>query len=291
VITATLLMWGGVLVTGWALIIQPALGRGITAGGHTDAGWGSAFYYSAAVLTTLGPGGLGAVSTLYRMLQVTQAASGVLGAAMVVTYFLSVYGGVTARKTFASALHLRTGGTGDAAHLLAALSTGGELSDARGYLTDIGDKLLEMQQTHRSYPVLRYFYFRQARYALPRILLVALDAVTLLEAALGPRGAARTVSTATLVELRDGALGLLDELAPGPVPPTSVERAEAWRVRYQDALACLRESGIDLPPQAEQAADRYAALRERWDEQLRFLAHVMAYPWYRIDAALREADA
>jgi hypothetical protein len=223
------------------------------------------------------------------MLQVTQAAIGMLGLTMVVTYFLSVYGGVTARKTFASALHLRTGGTGDAARLLAALSTQGQLSDARGYLTDIGDKLLEMQQTHRSYPVLRYFHFREARYALPRILLVALDAVSLLEAALGPREAARVISTATLVELRDGALALLDELAPGgPSAPPSAELAERWRDRYREALARLRQAGIDLPQQADSAADRYAALRERWDRQLRSLAHAMAYPWPQIDRALAE---
>lgn len=53
------------------------------------------------------------------------------------TYFLSVYNAVTARKTFASALHHRSRGTGDAAVLLVALSTDGKLSDTRDYLTSI----------------------------------------------------------------------------------------------------------------------------------------------------------
>lgn len=79
---------------------------------------------------------------------------------MVITYFLSVYNGVTARKTFAAALHLWTGKTADAAALIAALAADGQLGNARGYLTDIGDSLLQIQQTHSSYPVLRYFHFR-----------------------------------------------------------------------------------------------------------------------------------
>jgi hypothetical protein len=284
VITSTLLTWGALLVTGWALITKPALGHTITnGGGPTNRGWGTAFYYSAAQLSTLGSGNLSATSTAYRMLQVTESAIGVTGLTTVITYFLSVYGGVTARKTFAEALHLRSAGTADAARLLAALSTHGELSDTRGYLTDLGDRLLEILQTHRSYPVLRYFHFRQARYSLPRILLIALDAITLLEAALGPYETTRVISAATATEVKHGALELLDELAPHPHLPGRGPDGEQWRRRYREALSCLRDAGIRLPPEADAQADHYASLRQRWDMPLRALAHQMAYPWQQID--------
>jgi hypothetical protein len=284
VITLTLLAWGALLVTGWALITKPALGHAITSsGGRTNRGWGTAFYYSAAQLSTLGSGNLSATSTAYRMLQVTEAAIGVTGLTTVITYFLSVYGGVTARKTFAEALHLRSGGTGDAAELLAALSTQGKLSDTRGYLTDVGDKLLEILQTHRSYPVLRYFHFRQARYSLPRILLIALDSITLLEAALGPRETTRLISAATATEVKQGALQLLDELVPQPQQPGGIQHRRQWDSRYRKALSCLRQAGVRLPPDADEKADHYAHLRQRWDPPLRALGHQMAYPWQQID--------
>lgn len=287
VITATMLAWGAVLVIGWALIAQPALGRGITdSAGPTHRGWAAAFYYSASVLTTLGPGTLGPTSAVYRMLQVSEAAIGLVGLTMVITYFLSVYGAVTARKTFASALHLRTRGTADAAELLIALSTEGHLSDTRGYLTDIGDSLLEMLQTHRSYPVLRYFHFHQTRYSLPRILLIALDAVTLLQAALGPQGAARVVSAATVTELHDGAIDLLGELTgKRPASSTTADRRR-WRARYHGALERMRAAGVELPAQAEAAADHYVRMRQSWEPALRALAADTLYPWERVDPAV-----
>lgn len=87
-------------------------------------------------------------------------------------------------------------------------------------------------------------------------------------------------------------LRLLDELepAPGPAPgpgpgpagPASAEHAELWRTRYHNAPTRLRQAGIELPARA----DQYTALRERWDRQLRTLAHDMAYPWSQIDRTL-----
>lgn len=291
-ITVTLLVWGALLITGWALVVKPALGHAIRSGGpRTDTTWTTAFYYSAGVLTTLGPGNFQPTGGVYRMLQVIEATNGVVGVSMVLTYFLSVYNAVTARKAFASVLHHRSRGTGDAAVLLGALSTDGKLSDSRDYLTSIGDSLIQMFQTHRSYPVLQYFHFRQARYSLPRVLLVAFDAASLLDAILGPAGEARSISIAAAAELWGGAEELLGELRrrTAQSPPAAL-RCEEWRGRYRQALEQLRSSGVALPERASLSADRYVELRSGWDPPLRDVADEMAYPWAEIDRWSRSGD-
>ncbi len=293
-ITVTLLVWGVLLVTGWAFVAKPALGHTITSGAaRTDTSWATAFFYSTGVLTTLGPGNFEPSTGAYRLLEVAESATGVVSVSMVLTYFLSVYNAVTARKTFASILYHRSRGTGDAAVLLGALSTDGKLSDTRNYLTSIGDSMIHMFQTHRSYPVLRYFHFRQARYSLPRILLVALDAASLLEAILGAEGEARAISTAAAAELRGGAGEMLSELssAAGQSGPADARRTEEWRDRYRNALDTLRTAGITLPERASGSADRYIELRSRWDLALRAMAEEMAYPWTEIDRSCRPTAA
>lgn len=53
-ITVTLSVWFLLLVLGWAMIYQPALGTAIRASsGPTDTGWATAVYYSGFNLTTL----------------------------------------------------------------------------------------------------------------------------------------------------------------------------------------------------------------------------------------------
>jgi len=106
---------------------------------------------------------------------------------MVLTYFLSVYGAITSRKTFVSSLHQQTFGSGSAAELLAGLADDHDLTAARHQLTGLAGFLTHTFETHRSYAVLRYLHFREERHALPRLLLVSLDGATLVRAGLDGR--------------------------------------------------------------------------------------------------------
>ena len=71
-----------------------------------------------------------------------------------------------------------TGNTDDAAELLPRLADGPALPEARQYLSSKADSLRQIDQTHRFYPGLRYFHYREPHYALPRILLTTLDSAT-----------------------------------------------------------------------------------------------------------------
>jgi hypothetical protein len=288
VITATLVVWFVLLVGGWAMIFKPALGTGIAASsGPTDTGWATAFYFSGFNLTTLGVGDISPATGLYRILTVTEAAVGFAFFSMVITYFLSVYSSLTDRNAFAEGMHYLTGGTDDAAELIGRMADGADLSPVRQHLWSKAEFMREVHQTQRFYPVLRNFYYREPFYALPRILLTALDAVTLLRTAVDVDCYGREIHRPGVDELYASAMALLRELTPaaGKRQPTGDELA-GWTARYENALARLSRSGIWVRTDACAGARDYAAARAEWHEDVRRLADSMLYQWDDIESRM-----
>ncbi len=284
-ITGTIFIWVSVLLVGWALVFQPALGHAVKAAtGPTDTGFDTALYYSGFALTTLGTGDVVATTGAYRLLTVVEAGVGFSVLTMVLTYFLSIYSALVSRKSFAAALHHRTFGTGVPVQLLVGLTDDGELPQARQELSSIAQFLTHTFETHRSYPVLRYFHFREHRYALPRLLLIALESVTLVRSCLAADGYRGLIRSSGAYQLEASGLEALEELVP-QVPPrqaTQSERAD-WERRYRECAAELRSAGVSLVPDLEQGAREYVALRERWDAPLRALSARMVYDWDEVD--------
>jgi hypothetical protein len=298
-ITVTLLAWGLLLVVGWALIAQPALGSGIRASsGPTDTSWATAIYYSGYALTTLGTGDLVPQTGPYRLMIVSEASMGFVTLTMVITYFLSVYTSLTSRNTVASVVNHRTRGTGDAAVLLTGMTTrAGDLSGVQDNLDSLGSFMLQILQTHQAYPVLRYFHFREHYYALPRLIFVTLDAATLVAAATDQADsvsgvaepADRVIAPAVLAEAWGGACDLLDEVSRHiglvRLPRAEQSRIDQWRQRYHRAAPALAAARIQPAheDQQEAAALRYAELRGAWDPRLRSLAQAMLCSWDDIE--------
>jgi hypothetical protein len=274
-----MLVWGGLLLLGWALVYLPALGHGIhAASGPTDTGFTTALYYSGFTLTTLGTGDVIAETAPYRLLTVVQAATGFAVITMVITYFLSVYSSLPSRNAFALELHQRTRGTDDAAVLVAVLLTD-EVASVTAQLNSTSKFLRDVSQTHRSYPVLRAFHYRQDYYALPRLMLTALEAVTLIRSTLDPEEYGALLRTAALDEMAAAAHGLLDDLVrtePAAEPPPA--QAERWRHRQREAARTMADNGVKVRTSPEAEAD-YVALRARWDTDLSRLANSMMYRW------------
>lgn len=283
-VVLSIAVWPLLLVVGWAMIYLPTLGTGLVASsGETVRTWVNALYVSGWSLTTLGTGDIVPTSGLYRMLMVVEAATGFSVVTMVVTYFLSVYSAITQRKTFAAALHHRTGRTGDSVRLITGLASQGDVSSVIGELSSTGSELQHMFQTHESYPVLRWFHFRQVRYASPRILLTALDAAALAGSALDVgRGGAGDMPAVVLVD--GAARDLLRDLLRDLVPETSGGRSgepgedEALRRRFTDAVAAFRGAGLAVR-EDPQAAEDYLRRRAEWEPSLRALAAAMLYEW------------
>jgi hypothetical protein len=281
--------WIVLLVVGWAMVFQPALGSGITVTGDPQArSWAVAVYYSGYTLTTLGLGDVTAHTALYRLLTVVEAVVGFATVTMAITYFLSVYSALTQRKVSAGLLHHRTYGTGDAAVLLAGQAQDGELPGARDELGTLAEFVQRALETHASYPVLRYFHQRQPCYSVPRVLLLALDGVALLRTALDRERYRSVVGSPSVAALDAAAHQLLAELVPGsrPHPPTAAER-RCWRERLHRAAGQLADAGLEVRCDLDAAAEDYVEQRSGWGDPLRALADAMAYDWCDVEPVHR----
>lgn len=279
-IAALLAVWFLALVVGWALIYQPALGSGIvSSSGHSDTGWPTALYYSGFLITTLGTGDYVPTTGLWRILSIVDTATGFVTISMIITYFLNVYGNLTTRNAFALGVYHRTAQTDDAARFVANLVDDADLPDARGYVFDTASVLREVLQSHLSYPVLRYFHYRDTYYALPRMLLTLLDARSLIGSAIDQQRYAGIAASTALDELDRAADALLAELIPHP-PSTAITDLdrERWAERFGNALRVLRRGAIAVDD-SPQALGRYVADRATWEPRLRHLARVTLYRW------------
>lgn len=287
-VAVTLTSWIVLLMAGWALIFKPALGTGIRASsGPTDTGWPSAIYFSGYALTTLGTGDIVPKTAGYRLLTILEAVMGFGTISMVITYFLSVYTNLTSRNAFAGGLQHRSRGTGDAAVLLTGLAYGSDLSRARDFFSTLAPFLLEVYETHRFFPVLRYLHYRHPYYSLPRILLISLDSATLVRTALDRDRYAELIKSITVEGVTESALQLVGALVPDvSARPPDAQTAAVWRERYADALDRLREAGVQGNPDPAAGADEYVRLRAEWDTQVRALAGAMLYEWSVIEPAL-----
>jgi hypothetical protein len=283
-IALTLAVWLFLLLLGWALIYAPALGESIVASsGPTDTSWSTAVYYSGFALTTLGTGDVVANSGGYRLLTIVEAGVGFLTFSMAITYFLSVYPNLTSRNSFGQGLHNRTGNTGDAVVLLARMADGEKLP-VTDFMSSTAASLRHIYQTHRFYPVLRYFHDRDVQYALPRMLLTALDTATLVRTVLDPERYVRLIRSSALAELMDAANTLLTELTGDArgVDPRDERDTMAWRKRAAAAADQLAAAGLRVRADTDAAADEYVATRTGWNPRLRALAAAMLYQWVDI---------
>lgn len=254
-VALTVAVWVALLAVGFALVIWPRLGTGIQASsGPTPTDFAAALYYSAYSLTTLGLGDLAPQSAFFRLLTVLEAAVGFSVLTLSLTYLASVYGALAHRNAFALLLHYQAGGTADAAELLARLGPGGDFTGARQEVSRAATELLALLEAHHSYPVLHYFRRGDPAYAMARIILVALDAASLVRTVLDKKRHHAFAASAAMEALWGGGLRLLEETARDFLPsgavahggrpaPETVERR--WRARHEAAVQRTAAAGIE----------------------------------------------
>jgi hypothetical protein len=236
---------------------------------------------------TLGTGDIVPQTAFYRVLMVLEAAVGFSVLTMTLTYVLSVYSALIRRNTFALNLQHRTVSTGDAAQLLARLGPGGDFGGARQDLADMASDLLNLLESHHFYSVLHYFRFREPYYALPRMVLVTIETVTLIKSTLDRDTYRTLVRSAAVAELWGGGLHLLQVLSesflpadrPGETDKLTPAMIDPWQVRYYEALECLRVEGIATFPDIESGMRRYVALRQEWEADIKAFAAQLSYTW------------
>jgi hypothetical protein len=295
VLVLAVTIWVTMLILGFALIVWPKLGTAVVSsepGTPTPTDLATAVYYSGSCLTTAFGGNIVPQTAFFKLLVTFESAVGISVLTLTLTYFLEVYNSLLRRNTLAQTLHHATGGTGDAAEWLAGLGAGGDFSEARGELAGVASAVLNFYESQHLYPILIYFRFRGARYAVARKALVVFDAVTLIRTALDARRYAAFIQSAPVAQLWNGSMqlmGMMSKIFLGVEHPPE-ERAEAdgedvrrWKERYRLAAERLRAAGIETSPDEDEAADRYVALRRQWEGYVTGFAEYMRRPMGEIE--------
>lgn len=285
-------LWVVLLLVGFALIVQPALGSAIrSTSGPTPKDFATALYYAGFSLTTLGTGDIVPFTAFHRLLTVFMAAVGFSVLTLSLTFSTSVYNALVRRNTFALGLHHRTAATADAGVLLERLGSGGDFSGAQQELTTMSEELINLYESHHFYPVLHYFRFQNNVYALARIALLTLDTATLLKSVLDEQAYPSLVRSSAVAALWGGGTRLLGGVAeaflprnPGEVGELQGDTEEQWRAHYHQVADKLRAEGITVTQDAAAGADRYVALRRQWGAYVVAFADYMAYEWAEIAA-------
>jgi hypothetical protein len=205
---------------------------------------------------------------------------------LALTYAMQIYNALQRRNSFGLALDLMTDGSGDAAILLKGLGPRGKFDSGSSNLAQLSDSMANLRETHEFYPVLFYFRFSAPRYAVSRMVLLTLDAVSLIRSAIaGDNEWLR--QTASVTELWNASMTLAARLEETFIPGEQDHRdirdrdAQKWRERYFAAVASLREAGIDAD--GARGAEAYIAQRSQWQKYVRSLAAYMEFPLSEID--------
>ena len=288
-------VWVQAIIIGTALVIWPALGTGVQARqGATQTDFVTAYYYSGDLLTTVGNGDLGARNRFFKLLSVSQSLIGMSLITLTCTYLLEIYSALNRRNAFAVSLHNETASTGDAVEKVMALGPHGDFDGARADLQNIASRLVDLYETHHFFWIVTYFRFREPYYALSRILLVAMEIVTIIRSALSEQRYSALIHCGPVNEIWNSGSHLLAHFAevylpnpPSPAPPELDDgREELWRRRYREVIMKLRGAGIETAEDPDAGEMQYVSMRREWDRYVRGFAKSLAHEMDEIDPAL-----
>jgi hypothetical protein len=292
-------IWIGALICGGALLIFPNLGTTIRPqSGQTRTDFITAVYISGDNFATLGASDYRPMIGPYKLLYTFLAVIGLATMTLMITYLLEIYSALQSRNTIAVSLHHATGDSGDAAEMIAGVGPQGRFQPGYTHLATVAHDTVHLSESHHFYPVLLYFRDRRPQYALARIALINLDAISLIKSALSDVRYDWLKESAAVSQIWSGTMQLLTELAwiflPGGLPHFDGDPDEAtrrgWARRYRHALLRLHQAGIETLEDERIGEENYIALRAKWDRYIRAFAHYMQHPLDQIDLPGSDPD-
>ena len=291
------------LVIAFALIYYPHVPSGFNfTGRQPEPGWVDAIYFSGCTLTTVGYGDVVPRHAALRFLALLESASGLVVISLGITYMLTVYTALERKRSVALSLYHQAGEGADVAGLIAHHFVEGRFYGLRDALRTVTRDLQGTLESHIDHPVIHYFHPVEVYKSTPRVLFILLETCTVIRSALDREQNEDLRNYPEVRTLEAGVRHVLTQLVDSldlerrerPRRPTEQEAEEdcrRWRRRYEQTLACLRESGIEVRHDTEQGWEEYREQREEWESKLRRLAIHLGYDWDEVTGDLDLHDA
>jgi hypothetical protein len=243
---------------------------------------GTALYFAATSLLTIGFGDIVAVEAPARIIIITSAVTGLGAVALVVTFLFSLYGSYQRREAEVVALQAAAGAPPSAVALLetyAHLKLVGRLPDL---FVDWERWAAEVLDSHIAYPLLGFFRSSHDNLSWISAVGTVLDTASLVLTTIAevPRGEAKLfkrVGTHLVEDISN--LGF-----------RAGERSSLARSDFDAACDRLEEAGYTLEPRDE-AWPMFETARETYAERLEGMANYWATPaasWLGDPVALRQ---
>jgi len=265
-------LWIVLLIGGFSLMLL-ALGEGITPR-LTDIG--SAMYFAAVSLLTIGYGDYVPVEIASRLVAVTAGAVGLGIVALTITYLFSLYANFQRRELLVVTLDARAGAPPSGTTLLVTCAAFDDDTEELDHIFDEWERWsAAVLESHLAYPILMFFRSTHDHESWVSAIGAILDATTLLLTSVegGPRGQATATRGigAHLVEDIGRFFGFIVDAR--PIGDAMIERAE-----YDDARDRLRAAGYALVADVDAAWADFTRLRAEYAGPLNALAKYLDVP-------------
>jgi hypothetical protein len=187
---ALLLFWGTGLVLGYGLLFEA-----LRAQMHPSMHLGTAFYFSAVSLFTLGFGDVVPTGGLARLVSVFEAATGLGLFALTITFLFALFGEFQRREVLVVTLSARAGAPPSGITLLQAYANDRMIERLPDLFADWETWSAQVLESHLSYPILAFFRSTHDNQSWVSALGAVLDASTLILTTIEgvPRGPARVM--------------------------------------------------------------------------------------------------
>jgi hypothetical protein len=222
--------------------------------------FGQDLYFSAATMTTDGPAGLSAQTTLARAVQVIDSGTGLAVLAIVIGYLPSLYQAFSRREATVSQLDARAGSPPSAGRLVIRSTNRDGWAALNRYLSGWETWVAELMETHLAYPVLAYFRSQHVNQNWLSALCTVIDTCAFTIAA----APADSVDSArfTYAIARHAVVDLSYSFHVGPLAP-AVERLPDADLR--ELLRQLREAGVEPATDLDTLKTRLHGMRSSYE--------------------------
>ncbi|HKN93623.1 MAG TPA: hypothetical protein VJU60_04760 [Thermoleophilaceae bacterium] len=250
---ATLALWLGLEIIGFAMMYEPGLAGGsFSLSHHLPSSIGSAFYLSGGAISSLTFGDIVAVGWLYRALVDLETIIGLITFTLGLGYVVTTFGVLHRLDDLHDTVRRHAADPARPSSILSRHFRGGEPSELPTLLQTLAEKLESYDQGLRRYPVVYYFHTRRSARSIPQTFASLGHLIALLRFGLPAGEPIR--DDAMLAALGNEYGTTLERLQRSFVGPPSLESPEP--LDRDEFAAAYRDDGRD------DAVDRFRKLGE-----------------------------